>query len=200
MTPSLDLDTLRPDTALLHRLREVQGAYIRDVSKRNDVTMSVEVAALACSLCSVLRARFVLDLGSGFSSCALRTETESIIDTVDHDPEWLAATRRFLSARNLDVERLHLWSDFSDGDRSYDFILHDLGGMERRAKALDLLWSWLAPGGVILLDDMHKKQFRLAADAFLARVDHVRLDVAPITTDGYGRYAYLVRRPAGAAA
>lgn len=78
---------------------------------------------------------------------------------------------------------------------SFDLVVNDLGGMKRRAESLPLLWELVAPGGFMLLDDMHKPEYRIAVHNWLSTLEgFTQYDVHEATTDSFGRYAYLIQR------
>ena len=67
-------------------------------------------------ICQVLAPARVLDLGSGFSSLALRHYAASAahavrVVSVDDDPRWLDTTRDYLEAHGHSEGELRLWSD-----------------------------------------------------------------------------------------
>jgi len=96
--------------------------------------MRLETAAATCALVHATLARTVVDLGSGFSSAALRLARKAglvrpdvEIHSVDDDPEWLRRTREFLERTDLPTDNLHLWHGFAarHRDSRFDVVLHE---------------------------------------------------------------------------
>lgn len=173
-------------------LAPIHAAYCRDVSSA--------MHAASLELISLLRCLAVpgprLDLGSGISSLGLSTPDHPIT-TVDTDADWLAKTRSFLESIDDAADRtLRSWDSFvrSPGG-PYSLILQDIGGMQRRADSLQFVWDLLAPGGFMVLDDLHKTGYRMSVRAFLQSIPHRFHDVRLLTTDEFGRYAYVIGKP-----
>ena len=174
---------------VLEALQPKHALYCRTVSSAK-MAMSLELATLICAL--DVGNKDVLELGSGFSSWALR-KYEANVESVDTDAPWLQKSMDF-----CEVERgFYLWEDFwPTCTRTYDMVVQDIGGMDRRANTLQWVWDRLRPGGWLVLDDVHKAKYRAAVDRFLPTVEHHKFDVEVITTDSFGRYGYLVRKTA----
>jgi predicted O-methyltransferase YrrM len=161
---------------------------------------SLELTALVLLLCERLELRRVVDLGSGFTSWALRdwaTDRDVTVHSVDDSPEWLEKTRGYLAETGLDDERLHVWSDFAKADFGghFDLVVHDLGFMDTRFEVLDTVVGLARPGGLVLLDDMHKVDFRDKALAHLEAAGLTAYSLKKITRDKLTRFAYALPIP-----
>lgn len=164
---------------------------------------SIELTALMLALVERRQVRRVVDLGSGFTSWALRqykrdTGADLDIWSVDDSPEWLAKTRAFLAETGLDDDQLRVWSEFIEEDGhagTFDLVLHDLGFMDTRFKALDKASALARPGGLVVLDDMHKPDFRDKALAQLEARGQAAYSLKVLTRDSLTRYAYLLPIP-----
>lgn len=175
---------------------DLRNAYIVQVSTRKDMSMSVHIALMACAMCKALGLKNVLDLGSGFSSAALRRFTEANVCTVDHDAVWLEKSREFARKRADDRGDWLTWDDFLAGSHGpFDLVINDLGGLQRRVDSFEVIWETIRPGGFLIIDDMHKADFRRGMVDALQNVEHVRYDIQRETLDEFKRYAYLVQRP-----
>jgi len=178
-------------------LRDAYSEYVASVSTA-DMAVSLPAVAFLTFLCRNLCPKRVLDLGSGFSSYALRiyaaTSGDAVtICSVDDSPEWLDKTREFLRARDVNTERFLLWEDFSkhaSGD--WDLIFHDLGSMDTRRDTLDFVLQRCHQRSAAVLDDMHKPDY---ADYVRDRLKKYRcriFDSRAFTLDELGRFSTLV--------
>ena len=186
------------------RIRELRAAiephhtmYTTSVSKPG-MAVSLQTSVLLQLLCERLSVRRVLDLGSGFSSWVLRTWARTRdgveITSVDDNPEWLEKTREFLRKQGLSDERLLLWQDFRPvGD--YDLIFHDLGRMPMRMQSLGrVLELGESGGGVVVLDDVHKRKYADVVAGELAKYECAYVDLSPFTYDHLGRFSSIVTK------
>lgn len=205
-------------TVLPSSLAHLREQYVNNVSKRKDMAVSVATGHLLFELLTAQAGEaammgdddeeiLVLDVGSGYSTAVLRSVSGVEVTTVDHDPEWLGKTRVFVEAMcpaiagsdtTTEDASWMTWAHFVENELDdptpFDLIVNDLGGMERRAASLPILWNLLRDDGLMLLDDMHKPEYRQAVHQFLETVPHEQFDVREATTDSFGRFAYLVRK------
>jgi len=159
---------------------------------------SVELTALVLALCERRQVERVVDLGSGFTSWALRDWARSqprdiTVHSVDDSPEWLEKTRAYLSETDLADDTLHVWSQFVGKglSGSFDLVVHDLGFMDTRYEVLDEAIALARPGGIVLLDDMHKPDFRDKALARLEAQSKAVYSLKKLTRDKLTRFAYV---------
>lgn len=161
---------------------------------------SLELTALVLLLCERLAVQKVVDLGSGFTSWALRDwarERDVTVHSVDDSAEWLEKTRGYLAERGFTDDRLHVWPEFAAGgfEGSFDLVVHDLGFMDTRFEVLDTVVGLARPGGLVLLDDMHKPDFRDKALAHLEAKGLTAYSLKRITRDRLTRFAYALPIP-----
>ena len=184
------------DASLLTgRLQRLYAAYTAQVSEAM-MAASLSACVTALRLVQATGAKRIADLGSGFSSVAFRAVLANPafqLWSVDDDAFWLARTGSFLGKRGLRRDGLMVWQDFAaQGPETLDLIFHDLGDMVTRRSVLPLLWQKLAPGGVLVLDDMHKPVYRRAVRAFLADKPCDSFSLQQKTGDQWGRYDWAV--------
>ena len=163
---------------------------------------SVELTALVLALCERRGVERVVDLGSGFTSWALRDwaskqDREITVHSVDDSPEWLEKTRAYLAETSSDDDKLHVWSDFVGKGMagSFDLVVHDLGFMDTRYEVLDEAVGLARAGGIVLLDDMHKPDFRDKALAHLEAQGQAVYSLKKLTRDRLTRFAYVLPMP-----
>ena len=162
------------------------------------MAVSLESAALLHVLCDTIKPARVLDLGSGFSSFVLRrwreqTGSDTRIVSVDDDAAWLERTGQYLSQQQLPTHDLFVWSDFVDleTDEPFDLVFHDGGSMRFRLEQVAFVCSETRKGGMLLLDDMHKPDYRRGALACLERQGVDAYSLKSWTHDPFSRFAYL---------
>jgi predicted O-methyltransferase YrrM len=179
-------------------LRALHATYITSVS--NDImAASLELSAFLQVFCQVGEPAKVADLGSGFSSFVLRryaatAATPCEVHSVDDHGGWLDKTREYLTAQGVSADNVWLWSDFiSTIERgSFDMVLHDMGSMEFRASSLREVLTLTRKGGHVVLDDVHKPEYRRHVHQLLETLGLDFLSLKQITCDDKARYAYLV--------
>lgn len=188
------------------RLFPAREDYIRRVST-DAMAASLEACSLLVALCKRLDARRVADLGSGFSSYALRDLSQrqsSTMDvwSVDDDPQWLECTRHYLSIHNLPTSNLITWKDFATDPAlrgSLDVVLHDLGHFSSqdgiqppRAETVGTVLDLTRPGGLAVFDDAHRRPYRDLLAAELRRRNLRRYSLVRQSRGRFGRYAWVV--------
>jgi len=181
------------------KLRPVYEHYVRDVSSP-DMAASLELAAFLYGLCKANQYNRLLDLGSGFSSYVFRLyarETSGVeVISVDDDARWLEKTRDFLVSCNLDTNGMMTMQEFVSNDYGkFDCILHDLNFVEERIKYVQRLLPMAKPGGLMVLDDVHKPEYMLGALEILSPAHGNIYSLIPATLDRYGRYSMAYIRP-----
>lgn len=104
----------------------------------------------------------VVDLGSGFSTVAIRkwwmqvTGGDATVHTTDHAQKWLNSTARDLQEEGLPDTNMFLHDEWAAGDvglDEYDVIFVDFHGPPQRVDGFDAYMSRLAPGGLVIFDD-----------------------------------------------
>jgi len=179
------------------RLVPEYRAYCVSVSKRS-MALSIESCAYLWYLCDTIKARNVVDLGSGFSSYVLaRYAAEADypvrVDSVDSDPEWLDKTRRFCESHG-GVGSFMLGEVWEQTDRRYDVIINDYGRGAVREQMAAIAVRRLTPAGVIMFDDAPNSSHRHDAARVCGEAGLALLDLYHQTVDEVGRFALLGAR------
>lgn len=204
-----ELRTSASDNPLLHgysqteadrdgTLRAAYDDYVRSISSPR-ATMSYELACVLTYTLKRVGPRVTVELGSGFSSYVARRyqadwDPSCKVVSCDDDPQWLARTGDFLRARSLSDAGLMLWEEYlaTRADAVPGVLLHDLGHSPTRIRELPRVLRWCRRGAVVLLDDMHKPALQRAALAEIRAGGLRAYDMAPVTLDQYGRFAWMV--------
>lgn len=181
-------------------LRPAYEQYIREVSSP-DMAASLELATFLFVLCKANGYRKVVDLGSGFSSYVFRLyarETSGVeVISVDDDAQWLKRTKDFLVVHGLDTSGMMTIDQFiSQNQDGFDCILHDLNFVEERIKYVQRLLPMVRPGGLMVLDDVHKPDYMLGTLEILSLAPGKIYSLSPATLDRYGRYSMAYIRTA----
>jgi predicted O-methyltransferase YrrM len=179
-------------------LREPYDDYTRNVSDYI-FAISLRLATAMLVLCDLSKPARLLDIGSGFSSYALRlwaTRNGSEVTSVDDDPDWLRRTKGYLEASSLPVSNLITWDAFAkDVHDPFDFILHDIGSdMEYRRAMLAPVLTHAATNSLVVLDDMHKHGNERHARRVLSDRGFEIYSLRAHTLDYINRFAWLAIR------
>ena len=155
-------------------LRAVYDQYVTDISSW-EWAVAWRTARALDALCDAVKPRRILDLGSGFSTyveCnwARRNGAEVEIVSVDDSPAWLDTTRVFLSDHGLSARLIEADALGSLPAGSFDLAFDDMGRIEHRAPVIDTIVRVMAPGGVVVLDDMNVRGYRAEVRAKLAGI------------------------------
>lgn len=143
----------------------------------------------------------VCDLGSGFSTAAIRAWARPLEDvtcvTADHDRKWLGATARDLEAEGLSTRDLFTYDEWvarADTDEPYDVLFMDLNGPPLRVERFPEYSGRVRPGGLLVFDDWQFPHLREPLTKLLRAVG-MEPEPVPETTDRHGRYAAWARTP-----
>lgn len=177
-------------------LKPYYTEYVQQVSSPA-MAASLELAAFMYSICKVTRYTKLLDMGSGLSSFVFRLyakETPGVkVFSVDDDAAWLEKTKSYLRQNQLDTENMYTLQNFIDLKESgFDCILHDMNFVEVRINYVTLVIEVAKQNGIIIMDDVHKPDYRYA---LLKKLKNMAVDtftVKPLTLDSYGRFAFAV--------
>jgi predicted O-methyltransferase YrrM len=122
--------------------------------------------------------------------------TDVEVWSVDNDAAWLERTRRFLVSRHLSSLHLYGWHEFLDADHGhFDIVLNDFGHMGVRAEVLGETLGLVRPGGLVLLDDVHKAGYARLVNATLREAGFRQISLRRYTLDRFGRFSLLAIRP-----
>ena len=140
----------------------------------------------------------VLDLGSGLTTIVLhhllRVGAITELLSSDTSRQWLAKTQEELTRDGLNGGRLLLQNELErlpDLGSRFDLIVLDLGTTMDRVRRLPQITTWLAPGGLILLDDWHMQPYRDLATVCLSGF---AIQPLSATRDEFGRFAATATR------
>ncbi len=182
---------------ITNRLQPIYEKYITTIST-GVMALSLESSVFMSVLCSIFQPRKILDLGSGFSSAVFRIYAETAnpkphIYSIDDAPEWLEKTKEFIAGYQLEGGQFMTWDVFLEQNQnSFDFILHDLGSMVTREMLLPTVLSLVSTNGVVLLDDIHKTNYRKNAKRMVKETGLIYHNLKSYTLDGFNRYCALV--------
>lgn len=186
--------------ALAAPFAEAHARYCKQVGHPVHAA-SLELVGLLVGLVKSTQPAAVIDLGSGFTSYVLRSVAAAqpnppLVHSVDDSREWLEKTRGYLVAQGVPQDGLFAWPDFAPETRAgqYDIVVHDMGFMDTRFETLDQVVNLAKPGGLVILDDMHKPDYRQKALRSLGARGLEALSLRRLTHDGLTRFAYLLRR------
>jgi predicted O-methyltransferase YrrM len=176
--------------------------YCKDISSEK-MAADLGFATFLQLWCLAATPKKVVDLGSGFTSYVLRRYAKAAaaaghpceVWSVDDDAAWLGRTRDYLAEMKQDGAHLMVWHEFIKvAPHDFDLVVHDAGSMQFRADNLGNALDLARSGGLVLLDDVHRFEYRAHALDLLAQRGYKFLSVRALR-DGYGRYPYAVFKP-----
>jgi predicted O-methyltransferase YrrM len=172
--------------------------YCKDISSEK-MAADLGFSTFLQLWCLAHKPKRVVDLGSGFTSYVLRRYAKAAggceVWSVDDDAAWLGRTRDYLVEMKQDTARLMVWGEFiKAAPHDFDLVVHDAGSMQFRADNLGPALDLARSGGLVLLDDVHRFEYRATALELLASRGYKFLSVRALR-DGYGRYPYAVFKP-----
>jgi predicted O-methyltransferase YrrM len=179
---------------------QLQPYYDEYISEMSTEAMAIgfESAVFLTVLCHICTPQKILDLGSGFSSLVFRLYAATAdyapsVWSVDDELTWLETTRNFLISNRLASDNLVHWQTFIEArPESFDLVLHDLGRMPFRTKTLRDAIALAHTSGLIVLDDIHKDEYRSHVKRVLKEMELPFYSLRAFTKDRFGRYCYLV--------
>jgi predicted O-methyltransferase YrrM len=180
-------------------LRSIYDRYTTEVSNWEWAVSWPTTRALD-RLCEQLRPGHILDLGSGLStyvvaSWARRSGKDVEIVSVDDSPEWLAKTRDFLRVEGLDVHLIDIAELSALPDATFQLAFDDIGRIESRARVIGPIVRLMAPGGIVILDDMNVRGYREQVRTRLDAAGWKLFSLRTQTLDPKGRFAMLTAAP-----
>lgn len=193
-------------TELQALVAEMRARHLQSNKRRDETAMGAEGGVTLMAAVTVVADRLervcrVADLGSGLSSALLRRLAQTLpleVWTVDTEWKWLGTTLAELERDGFSTAHCHHLDVFDAMAKLkgyFDVLFVDIGptgtrvGLAERGR-LDF---WLAPGGLMLLDDWHMEHYRKAMQPILERQGFT---VKPCrgSTDSHGRYLAEARR------
>jgi predicted O-methyltransferase YrrM len=176
-------------------LRPYYVHYAKEISSA-DMAASLELAAFMLTLCKLNKYTKLLDMGSGLSSFVFRLYAKDnpgvVVYSVDDDAAWLDKTKQYLQQNRLDISNVFTLDQFMKlGESGFDCILHDLNFVEVRINYLDHMMQILNKNGILILDDVHKPDYRFLSLCRLKKFNAKVYTAKPVTYDSFGRYSLL---------
>lgn len=176
-------------------------------ARRSETACGLQTAIHLWRLCEAMRAEppagapgdvRILDLGSGYSSLVFRAWQHyncptAEVWTTDTEWRWLGTTLYEIEHLGFDSRHclhhalFHQLPLERTGGR-FDLIFHDLNGLPERVRQLPNLDRWLAPFGLIVLDDWHAANYRADMTHALAHAGYVIDERVEDTRDEFGRF------------
>lgn len=190
-------------------MTDLRAQHLGRNHRRAQTALDVNAAVWLWNACQREKAERVLELGSGFSSWALRHwQQRTACDrgampelwTIDDEAKWLETTRVELIELGFSTDRLADFdtvrqcvpADLYDG--YFDLVFVDLDNTGTRIRHADDFLRWTKPGGLLVLDDWHMAHYREPMTRRLAALGMTVVAV-PETTDEWGRYLAVGRKP-----
>jgi predicted O-methyltransferase YrrM len=192
-------DDIEPFEDLLIR---AHNEYTTTVSSAS-WALSLRTTAYAVWLCDLLDAQKACDLGSGFTSYALRTVVQDVT-SVDDDDAWLHRTREFLVSQQHEDGHLVLWDDWLEACTigiavgapafGYDVIVHDFSIGPKREAAMWRAADALSPDGALIFDDAQHEGHRAEMHRVATHHGLTLHSLHDLTLDSIGRFAMVASR------
>lgn len=182
-------------------VKKLLGHYSEYICATSNIEMtaSLSVISLLVLLCKQPQVKRVVDLGSGFSSFALRlfAESHSInVCSVDDNQAWLEKTRQFLDQHSLNTKELYTWDEFRSKEvEAFDLVFHDMGNMQTRIEAFSQVMTLGHNATYYIMDDVHKSKYRQQLKAKIEagqKYQYISLEI--LTRDSIGRHSGLVMK------
>lgn len=191
---------LEAQETLEEALPRLRTRHLSANNRRDQTALDVPACLWLCRKIEEEGALRVLELGSGFSSWALRTwqmrHKAVTIWTIDDEPAWLEVTRSELRELGVRLDAIFTLDTFKAFARRhvYDLVFVDLDSPATRVAHVPWIVRWTQPGGVIVLDDWHMSHYRGPMTAALAEYG-ITAEAVPETTDRWGRHMAWGRKP-----
>jgi predicted O-methyltransferase YrrM len=175
---------------------EIKNALAEVVDVWKDYTTFVSPMGHAASLETVAylahvnfkrKPKRILDLGSGISSAVLRMRGGDV-STIDTDTDWLNRTIAFLERHSLPMGGMRA---NREPDGLFDLIFLDIANGATREQWAEVAVDHLAPGGLIVFDDMQSESHAAVFAELCERNGITLYSLKHITNDAIGRWSAL---------
>lgn len=174
------------------KIKPAYKKYVKEVSNRG-MAASMECCVFLMAICEEINSKKVLDLGSGFSSYALRYyknkyDQDMSVWSVDSNSNWLLKSKQFIEDYDLNIDHFHTWSEMEDMNEKFDLIFFDIDVSKNRPSYLKyVIDSFMTSDSFILLDDMHKKVLSKNLKSIMNDYVYKSIDVKKHTLDNGGQ-------------
>ena len=176
------------------QLRPIHEKYTTEISVNS---CSLEYAVALCCLASMPSIQSVADLGSGFTTFALRwldnqRRLRKPITTYDDSLKWIQKTQMFTALQGVITGPMRLWSMDNPPKLKVDLVSFDISVTKRRPQYMLPAFEMAQKG--LLVDDVHKKYLVYELNRKLSEFGrpYEWIDLKPWTLDSLGRYAALI--------
>jgi len=162
--------------------------YVREISPRW-MAASIECCVFLMLMCKDINPKKVLDLGSGFSSYALRHYKEKynkdmVVWSVDSSIKWLLKSKKFIVDFGLNADHFYTWEDVEYAPERFDLVFMDIDSTRHRPPYLKhVIENFITPESFILLDDMHENAFVNKVKIIMKDYVYRNVDVEKYTLD-----------------
>ena len=178
---------------ITEKLEKAYRFYVRNVSSAG-YAISLPLSQYLLNLMDKLKAKKILDLGSGFSSYVLRLKGAEVW-TIDTNSKWLEKTEKFLEMFGEHNGYFALLENFSFNEQKFDIVFLDTHPHTDRYKLFEPIKHCCT--GAVVFDDAHSKPKSKSWDVeYIDKLektfeDWIIINLSKETKDKYGRYAYV---------
>ena len=175
---------------------KLEDMYLYYTTNISNASMAASLKCCVFLLClyKALEPEKILDLGSGFSSYALRYFNgrflpDSEIYSVDSSKGWLEKSKQFCQLNTLNDEHFYHWDEIKGKKIPFELIFMDIDFSKNRVNYYNpVCKQFLAEKTFMLADDMHKPILRNVAETLDFKERHPVLD----ETKHKKRYSWLL--------
>jgi predicted O-methyltransferase YrrM len=151
---------------------------------------------------NLIRAKRILDLGSGFSSFAfgkyLRNVGSGVLSSVDTSEFWLNETSEFLRKYEIAIAHMCTLDQYLNVESETevpDLCFLDIGDLELREQLLpSLLSNVVRHGMVLLIDDFHVPSYRRMITRLCTEADLQCLSLRKVTRRRLSHMAMVIKK------
>ncbi len=176
-------------------IKEEYEKYISTISSRG-MAASLECCIFLMTMCKKIKPKYILDLGSGFSSYSLRyyiqsNKSDTIIWSVDSNNQWLEKSKEFCKDK-VDTSNFFTWDQISNKKQIFDIIFIDIDRTIKRPKYFEPIFNnFTGPNTVILVDDYHKGLLRKVLPPLIEKYNFEKYELRQ--TQNKKRYQLILK-------
>jgi predicted O-methyltransferase YrrM len=177
---------------------ELESAYLDYTTNISNKVMAASLRCCVFLMCiyDATKPNKIIDLGSGFSSYALRYfknkfNVNTEIYSVDSNKDWLIKSKEFCKNNNVDVSHFYSWDDIKNKVIPFDLIFMDIDKTKKRISYYDHIYNhFLSKNTFMLVDDLHKPLIRNKIKHI--DIKHKKHRVYDETIDKFKRFSSLI--------